>query len=455
MRRLKSLFALLAMALCTVAATAGGAAVALAQQRDDLIAARAYVQTSRAFSTAARAAALARIEAALRRQEPWTPAGFLVEMKALAALAENGHDFVHPRDGWMPERRLPLRLAWLADGLVVTRAAPAQARLVGRRVVAFDGHGLDAVLQALRRIDGGTDAYRRWNNGWLLEHPDLLHALGLARHPDRVTLDLRDAEGRVASVSVAAVPSAAVPHDGGRMGLWSRALSPAERAAGWTAAVRAPADPFWLQDPQRPFRLVELPALDALYVQFRGNLDGPGGESLEAFAADVVQRLQATPRRHVIVDQRLNRGGNADLTEDLMRAIGRRTAGRVYVLVGPETFSAGIVSAALLVHEAGERAVVVGDTVGDRLRWWSEAAPPVCLPHARYCLHGSTGLWDLVHGCAGEAGCYGDRFHAEVPGLVPALPAPLTVDDWIGGRDPALEAVRQDLARQGVPTARR
>lgn len=432
-----------ATGLAAPPATAGPS---LALQKQDLAAARAFVLGSHAFSDGDQAVALARIEVGLARTAPWSPAGFLVEVMRIAALAHNGHDSVHTHGGWSPDRRLPLRLAWLSDGLVVTRAAADQVHLLGRRVAAFDGHGLEEVLRVLRQVNGGTDEYIRWNDTWMLEHPDMLHALGLAEHPDRVTLQLQGDRGGIDSQEVFSVPSSAVPHDTGRLGLWSRELSRDEQRAGWASAVTAAEDPVWLRERQRQFRLVELPSLNVLYVQFRGNHDGPDGESITAFAAAVRQRLRTSTLRHVVLDQRLNRGGNADLTEDLMRDIGRWARGRLYVLLGPETFSAGIVSAALAVHEAGGQAVIVGDTVGDRLRWWSESAPAVCLPNSGYCLHGSTGLWDLLQGCAQQPHCYGDRFRAQVPGLAPALRAPTTVADWLAGRDAAMEALERDLS---------
>jgi hypothetical protein len=447
----RRLFAGLWLALAAHAALSAPAAPhagVLAQQKEDLAAARPYVLSSKAFSEADRAAALARIDQDLQRTEPWTPAGFLLETMRITAMAHNGHDAVYTERGWSPDSRLPLRLSWLADGVVITRAAPQLAQLAGRRVLAVDGHGLPELMQAWRTVNGGTDAYIRWNDAWMLEHPVMLHALGLAARPDRVTLTLQDAHGGVEAQEVQEVPSSTLPDDLGRLGVWSRALSPAERAAGWVTAVTAAEDPLRLQDGERSFRLVQLPALDALYVQFRGNADGREGESIAAFAQQVQQRLKSTALHHLVLDERLNRGGNADLTEDLMRDIGRWRRGRLYVLLGPQTFSAGIVSAALVVHEAGGRAVIVGDRVGDRLRWWSESAPAVCLPHAGYCLHGSTGLWDLVHGCAGEPHCYGDRFHAQVPGLAPVLTAPLRVSDLLLGRDAAMQAVERDIAAQ-------
>jgi len=61
----------------------------------------------------------------------------------------------------------------------------------------------------------------------------------------------------------------------------------------------------------------------------------------------------------------------------------------------------GIVSAAAMKHDGGDRVILVGEDVADRLRFWSEGKP-VCLPNSDLCLHPTTGLWDLEKGCKGE-----------------------------------------------------
>jgi hypothetical protein len=117
------------------------------------------------------------------------------------------------------------------------------------------------------------------------------------------------------------------------------------------------------------------------------------------------------------------------------------------VLVGHYTFSAGIVAAAALKHDGAAKVRIVGEEVGDRLAFWSEGEN-VCLPTSHYCLHATAGLWDLRHGCRGQAGCYGDRYQVTVGTLRPDLPAPLTIAVWLAGRDPGLDAIALDLRGQ-------
>jgi hypothetical protein len=219
--------------------------------------------------------------------------------------------------------------------------------------------------------------------------------------------------------------------------------NPNERRLGWRSAVQGEIDPFYLQESDLLFRMSRLPEMEALYVQFRSHR-GTDAQPIEPFVDRVEAEIRTNAPKNMIVDLRHDSGGNADHTIETMRLIGDSVKGRIYILIGPYTFSAGIVTAAVLKCSAGARAVLVGEEVGDRLRWWSEGRN-VRLPNSGYRLHVSDGLWDLVNGCAEDEHCYGDRFGAKVGSLTPDLPAGITARSWMAGEDPGLEAISLDL----------
>jgi len=123
--------------------------------------------------------------------------------------------------------------------------------------------------------------------------------------------------------------------------------------------------------------------------------------------------------------------------------------GHTYLLVGPYTFSAGIVSAAAVKKHGGERVTVVGDELGDRLHFWSEGAL-IMLPNSHYAFRYTNGQFNLKDGCSGEPACMDDQYPIDVnfASLVPELHAPLGAADYFAGRDPALEAVGADMERR-------
>jgi len=440
------IFAALACALgVEVASVAQDESTTAQIRRADLAVLRNdYVEKSRAFSPDARRAALEHIASLDVHAGELTPAQFLLGIARTTALADNGHDSWHPDEGaWLPKRRAPLRLLWFPDALVVARGAKQHEDLLGARVTAIDGHAIDEVFERLRRLVGGPDNYRRWNLSLFLDRAELLHELGLAASPAEWNLSLVLRNGAVTTRRIEMIPQIAAPQGTHLPRLFSQPPYGNESELGWLAATASAKDPLYLQEPDRVFRTVKLPAIGALYLQLRSHL-GTADEPIEDFMRAASARLGGRKPEHLIVDLRFDGGGNIDPTVAFFNGLAATVPGRIYVIVSRLTFSAGIVAAALIEQSAGDRVVIVGEPVGDRLRFWSEGRT-VCLPHTKYCVQVTDGLWDLERGCAQEPGCYGDAFRVKVRTLEPELAAALTSETWLAQTDPAMAAIESHL----------
>jgi hypothetical protein len=435
----------------------GGASaepVAAGSRAADLESAKSeYVMQSGAFTAPAREGALRFIAETQSRADSLTPEQFLLSVLSIAAFADNGHDTENDHGAaWWPAGRLPLRMIWFPDGWVITRARSDYGDLLGARVISIDGHSSARMFDGLRQYWGGPDVSRRWNLEFLIENEGLLHAAELASRPDQLQFAVVTRLGSQVQRTVRFVPHAAAPAGQLVPRLWSPEPWPNERELGWSTFA-AKSTPLYLEDGAHLFRVVPLPKSDALFMQMRVHFDR-GGETVADFRDAVDRAVASTSPRNLVVDLRFDTGGNIDLTREWQRSLVHRIPGEIYVLVGPYTFSAGIVAAAAFKHDAGARTHVVGEDVGDRLRFWSEGRE-ACMPASGYCLHVTTGLWDLVNGCASQPGCYGDAYDARVANLDPEIKAPLTLTDYRAGRDPAMIAVLRDIARRTARSADR
>jgi hypothetical protein len=407
-------------------------------------AAREYVGKSLGFTPEARAKALAHIGRLKAQAAALTKAEFLAGLYAVAAFANNPHDQVDlgGENSWFPETRMPFRLVWFNDGLVIVRGKSPE--LAGARITAIDGMTLAQIEERLRVHGGGPVRYQHWNLGWVLAVPELAHAMGMSKSPHRMTLDLILADGRRVQRTVEAVPASAAPRGQRPHRFWSAQPYEGEAEHGWTQAGAASKSLLYLGDPDSFFRMQKLPQLEALYVQFRVNTD-QGDDKIAPFVANVRKAIETSPPQNLILDLRFDTGGDITKTRELARVMAVKVPGRIYVLIGPYTFSAGLVMAAAVKHDAGARVTVIGAPAGDELRFWSEGRP-VCLPNSGYCFQVTDGVWDLAKGCRGEAACYGDQFDANVGSLEPDIVAPITAEAWLAGRDPGMDAVSRDLA---------
>lgn len=437
--------ALTGLAPARAAAPANAEADSAAARRADLEFARSgYVEVSKAFTPETRRATLDFIAHALPRAGGMSAAEYLLTVARIAAYADNGHDvFDSGDDSWWPATRLPVKLIWFPDGLLVARAAPEQAALLGARITRIEGLSPGELLERLHAICGGTEAYRRWNALWVVTNGELLHALGIAQSPDKLRLELERRDGTRQQVELAYVPAERMPTGLRPTRLLSAEPSAEEAAKGWRIAAPPGPMPLYQQQPDVLFRAQRLPELDALYVQLRSNVDEQG-QPFVPFLQSTLAAARAAPPRNLVLDLRFDVGGDISQSREFLRDLVRLPSGRIYVLVSRYTFSAGIVSAAAARHDAGSRVTLVGEEVGDRLRFWSEGEDR-CLANSRYCLRPTSGLWDLERGCKSEPDCYGDQFDATVGSLRPKLPAPLTAEAWLAGRDLAMEAVAKDL----------
>ena len=79
------------------------------------------------------------------------------------------------------------------------------------------------------------------------------------------------------------------------------------------------------------------------YIQLRANI-GPADNSVQDFVAEARQRLERDRPHSIILDNRHNRGGDLTRTANFALALPSLASpeGRVYVITGSGTFSAGI-----------------------------------------------------------------------------------------------------------------
>jgi hypothetical protein len=443
-RRCSGLRVMASLAAWALITPALAADIAAGRQADLAYARSEYVMKTQSLSNEQRRHALAYLQQTASRVASMSNAEFLIAIARIPAFADNGHDvFNSGQDAWWPDTRLPFRLVWFPDGLLVARAAPEQKELLGARITRLEGLTPERLLAKLHEVCGGTEAFRRWNALWALNNGQFLHALGIAKSADRLHFDALLRNGHSKSYTVEYVTEASVPSRMRPTRLLSGDLSTEETEKGWAAAVASDSEPLYQQQSELLFRRARLPELKALYLQLRSNLD-EHGQLFGPFLKETLSDLRASPVQNLIFDLRFDVGGDISQSRNFLREITQVVPGRIYVLISPYTFSAGIVSAAALKHDAGPRVTLVGEEVGDRLRFWSEGEPN-CLPNSHFCLRPTSGLWDLVHGCNTEPECYGDQFEATAGTLRPQLSAPLSAAAWLAGRDLAMEQVAKDL----------
>lgn len=434
-----ALFGILAGQAAAQSAPAVDPASAAARARDITVFREQFFNIDRAYTPEARAEAAARLRRLKADEATISQAFFELELARIAALADNGHTlpFSNPRS------RVPLRLVPFGEDFYVLRASSEYSDLLGGRLVSVDGHPIAELRTAARALTGGATGWRDRFAPYFLESPEQMRALAAIGLGGTYRFEMPD--GRIVNRDITPEPAneSRPSNDSDR---WlSPELLPQEE--GWRTLLSPDRAPWSLREPDDRFRWRAAPEIDGLVIELRQN-NNSRAQTIAAFIEEARGAIAEHQPRNIVLDMRLNGGGDLNTTRDLMQDLPRLAPGRIFVLTSPWTFSAAISSVGYLKQAAPDRVTIVGEEVGDRLEFFAEGRS-VELPHSHAGFLYATERHDYVNGCQAFPDCHGSvvRHPIAVPSLSPEIAAPWTLETYRAGRDPAMEAVIAALRR--------
>jgi len=401
-----------------------------------------FLDVERSFTPATRARAEAIYERLVETAPAMSDAEFELAVAEFIASPNNGHTKVREYDRLDRYNRLPIRGHFFEDGYFVIRAHEGYEDLIGARINRIGTTATNEAFATVQRYIGGELGTQEKYAPYILEAPELVHAAGLSQSASSLTLALTLADGTPRQVTFAPP----FPSNADQAARSAQLLSPvtfSQSQPQWHAALRGPGEaPLFLQSIIDWTNVTVLPEIDAVFVQYWTN--SSAGVDLAAFNAEARGVIEREAPSVIILDQRMNMGGNYNTTADFIDWLGEALPadGRLYILTAGTTFSAGISSAARALQSAGDRAIIMGEPVGDTLRFWSEDNL-IMLPNSGIQIRFNTGYHDLTRVCRWFTQCYwGDMFRPlAVEGLDPDIVVPFTSRDFFAGRDPVLERI--------------
>jgi hypothetical protein len=219
----------------------------------------------------------------------------------------------------------------------------------------------------------------------------------------------------------------------------------------WLAVQPDQPLPVSLIDFDSAFRRIRLAHSCAMLIQFKANHD-VGNQHIKDFVAATEADMRANKPCAAIVDLRFDDGGNYQNTAGFAKDLPDLTTrgGRIYLLTGPSTFSAGITTAAFVKQAGGDRVTILGEPVGDRLNFFSEGNRG-CLPNYHLCVSYEQGKHDYAHPCTDWDVCFwlNKLYPVHVETLEPDETIAMSLAQWRQGIDPVFERA---IALSGLPS---
>ena len=288
----------------------------------------------------AEVAALDRRAASANGDEMW------VGLQQIAKSIGDGHTGVNAP----PDRRvMPIEVARFGEDFRITAVGPGLEAALGARIVKIDGMPIDKVWARVLTLTAREELapLRESDAVIYLTRGYALHGLDVTTDRNHARYTLRGDSGRLVDIDI-------------------EGLGPDE-----TVKMTSGHDQTALrfENPGAPFWCVSLPANKAVYCGWRSYQD------LAAKARAMFAMVDAARPAKLIIDMRDNDGGDNTVGYfALIKPIEARSdlnaRGRLYVLVGPLTFSAAMNNAAQFQDET--KAILAGQTIGERPNSYQE-----------------------------------------------------------------------------------
>ncbi len=336
----------------------------------------------------------------------------VVELMHILGSLGNGHNLIiptSPNKGAL--KKLPIQFFQFNDGVFIVNAEENLKQWVGYRVDSIGSVPIDEALDKTNSVNARDNTMQTlWLGPYYLGLPDVLKGLGIIKNSNQVVMTVSDSKGVSHEVIMNPIN-------------WSFAGFPK------LPQLMMETQPLFLSKINDPYWYQFLQDDTVIYIQVNA-VTNKENQSLEDFNIELCNRMVQSSVQNLILDLRHNHGGDGSLLPPLLKTLQRfeimNPQGKVFVIIGRETFSAGH----NLLTEITKRIdpILVGEPSGSKPN------------HI-----GESGWFQLPY--SGLMGLVSTQFHQDSKPednrkwIAPHIPISLSSTDYFNGNDRALNII--------------
>ena len=347
----------------------------------------------------------------------------IVGMARLISLFGYGHTSLR-LSGWDQDNifgfhQMPFNLYYFSNGVFIQGVHEQYRQALGAQVLKIEGVPvLEAIEKVRPVIPVENEQFLKAYGMTYLGSPEILHAQGVKKSLDqRVTLTLKK-QDKIFDQVFTPIPLLGYPLVYG--------LIP--QNGPWLDARDAATTPHWLKHLDRIYYKEYIKEHKTLYVRHSQIQDD--SIDIPTFYQEVFEFVNTNPVEKLVIDVRLNGGGNNYKNKPILTGILENKSinapDKLFVILGRRTFSA----CQNLVNELDNytQATFVGEPTSENINFYGDNTE-VKLPNSNIPIRLSFAWWQ-------------DKPPWEnAPWLAPDVAVDLRFEDYIQGRDPVLETI--------------
>lgn len=344
----------------------------------------------------------------------------VVRLMGAVALLNDGHTSISPI---VQKARMqavfPIRLQDFSGDLHLVATTEANAGLLGGRLIEVNGVPIGTIRRRIEAISSGDNSQSRSSRvAQALIYPEILQGLGIvSTGMDRAEFTFAIGND-IRRVTMSGEPRPTASGHGLFLPIPSQ---------GWSKIHPAPMSS---KIGDGPYSFTYEPESGVFFIRYDAAVS-ISSDPIPDFSARIRAAIDQDKPAKVVLDLRHNSGGNGywnvPLLRSLMSSDWLEKEAKLFVLIGPDTFSAGM--AAAVEVERWMDPVFVGASTGGSVNNYGDHKP-VSLPNS--------GLIVLISTIYHQNGWAWDEREA----IEPDIHANQSFADWLHGIDPALDVVK-------------
>lgn len=343
-----------------------------------------------------------------------------VEFMKLLVKVGDGHTQFYARTETAELRKhIPVEFYWFREGLYIVQADKRFENLLGAKVISMEGKTPEDIFIALTPLLSKDNAQTtKIMSTMRMRQTAILHAMGLSKSPDNLSLALMDKNGKNIYVVLPADSEITSRR------LWDGL------PANWAGLENTIAQkPPYLRDRYSYYWFEYLEKEKTVWFQYNKVLNDVT-KPYPKFLDSLFSFIEKNNVERLVIDLRNNNGGNGELSYPLIEKItGTKKInqkGKLFVITGRKTFSAAGICISLL--EKHTRAIFAGEPAGTSPLFIGEEFE-FTLPYS----HLTGNVSDREHH-------YANAVDFRV-WIAPTLYAEPSYEDFIKGKDPVWEGI--------------
>ena len=344
----------------------------------------------------------------------------IVRMTEIIASFEYGHTGIYFGLNPMKFHSFPFNLYEYNDGIFIEGVSKVYEKALGSKVLKINNIDISEALEKVKPVVNSENSqyFKAYGINYLTI-AEVLHAKRITNILQKTIELTLEKDGKIFQMEFNVLPKGeSVPKKYSRI----------QQNEDWLTARDQNSTPLYLKHIDKVYFQEYLPKHKAVYVR-HSKIRDDKSVNTENFYRGVFDFIENNEVEKLVIDLRLNGGGNNYLNKPIIKEIIRSNAinkvGNLYVIIGRRTFSA----CQNLVNELDNytNVIFVGEPTAENVNFWGDARPEV-LPNSIIPVYLSFAWWQ-------------DKPAWEnTEWIAPQIPVTMSFKEYVTNQDPVLQA---------------